>query len=302
MHADRADAGGGEPLRIRRALAARVGGGIALGYVPVEQIVRRGLIGDDVRAQPARGDRGEHISRVGDERDRPGAALRHRALDAGERIGERCRHGIDGARFETLGRALAVDLDHDAGGAEHGGGARLSGAHAAESGGEKEAAAQIRATEALRGAREDLVCALQHALRADVLPAARRETAPADEAALLEVVEHLLVGPAPDEVAVRHEHERGARMRRKHRDRLARLHDERLALGQIPERAHDRLVRGPVARGLAEGRVDDQALRILGHGQHILQQPQQALLPPSAAAKSRAVRFAAAHRGSPASA
>ena len=132
-----------------RALAARVGGRIALGYVPVEQIVRRGLIGDDVRAQPARGDRGEYISRVGDERDRPGATLRHRALDAGERlVGSDAVTASTAPDLQALGRALAVDFDHDAGGAEHGGGARLRGAHAAEPGGEKEAAAQVRATEA----------------------------------------------------------------------------------------------------------------------------------------------------------
>ena len=96
----------------------------------------------------------------------------------------------------------------------HGCGARLRGTHAAESGREEKTAREIGGAPMPRGgAREYLVGALQHSLRPDVLPAARGQSAPANEPALLEIVKHFFVGPAADEVAVRHEYERRARVR-----------------------------------------------------------------------------------------
>src|SRR5208283_4309865 len=97
--------------------------------------------------------------------------------------------------LEPLGRTLGVDFDDDAGRAEHAGGAGLCGSHAAEAGSQEEATAQVREPEPGCAAGENLVRTLQHALRSDVLPTTGRQPAPADEIALLEVVEDLLARP-----------------------------------------------------------------------------------------------------------
>ena len=76
----------------------------------------------------------------------------------------------------------------------------------------------------------------------------------------LELVEDLGRRPAPDEVAVGEQHRRRARAGREDRDRLAGLDDERLAVLERGQRAHDRLEAGVVARRLRVRGVDDELL------------------------------------------
>src|SRR5438552_5158290 len=87
--------------------------------------------------------------------------------------------------------ALLVDLDAEDRRLGHAPGERLRAAHAAQARGENEASREIAAEMALGDAREDLVGALDHALRADVLPVAGGEPAPADQVLRRELVEHL---------------------------------------------------------------------------------------------------------------
>ena len=47
----------------------------------------------------------------------------------------------------------------------------------------------------------------------------------------------------------------------------------------------DPVVRGPVAGGPAERRIDDEVVRVLADREHVLQKPQQAFLAPAAAAQ-----------------
>jgi len=198
----------------------------------------------------ARGDCRKDVGGVGDERHGPCAAFGHRPPDRCERLRERVRDLVYGTAFEPLGRALRIDFDGNARRAQHGGRARLCGAHASESGREKKSAAEVRGAQPGGGAREYLEGALQNTLRADVLPTPRGEPAPADESALLEVVEHLFVGPAADEVAIRHEYERRTRVRGEDRDGFARLNDQGLVVGQGLERVDDRLVGGRLRAAL----------------------------------------------------
>ena len=156
-------------------------------------------------------------------------------------------------------------------------GERLRAAHAAEARGENEAPGEVAAEVALGDAHEDLVGALDDALRADVLPVAGGEPAPADQVLLLPLVEVFRLRPLADHVAVGQDDDRRLLVRLNQADRLARLHDQGLVLVHGAQRLDDLVVRGPVARRLAERRIDDEVGRILADREHVLQQPQRCL-------------------------
>ena len=110
------------------------------------------------------------------------------------------------ALLDAAPRALRIDFHGQHHRAVHGARQRLGPSHAAQAGREKQAAAQTAAKVLARDGGQDLVGTLQHALRADVLPIARREAAPGDQAALGQRVKALRRRPAPDQVAVGHHH------------------------------------------------------------------------------------------------
>src|SRR3974390_924094 len=148
---------------------------------------------------------------------------------------------------------------------------RPRAAQAAKPGSEHETAGEIAPEMALRNAHEDLVGALNDALRADVLPVARGETAPADEILALQLVERLGLRPLADDVAIRHQDDRRLGVRPDHADRLARLHQQRLAVLHAIERRDNAVMGGPVARSAPERGIDDEVVRALGHREHALQ-------------------------------
>ncbi|ABA50058.1 hypothetical protein BURPS1710b_2184 [Burkholderia pseudomallei 1710b] len=274
---------------------------VARRHVAVDKIVRGGLVGDDIGHDAAREDRREHVGRVAEQADRDRLAARLRVADQRERLVEIARLPLEEAHLQPLVDARLIDLDDERRRIGHAPRERLRAAHSAEAGRQDEAPAQIVAEVALGDAREDFIGALDHALRADVLPVARREAAPADQVAAFQFVEMLCLRPLADQVAVRHHDERCARMRAQQRDRLAGLDDERLVLVHCAQRAHDRVVRRPVARGAAERRVDDQLIGILADREDVFQKTQQRLLAPAFAAQRIAGRDfeGAVHRAVP---
>ena len=138
-----------------------------------------------------------------------------------------------------------------------------------------------------RDLRERLIGALQHSLRADVLPAAGGQAAPRDQPAALELVEDLGRRPAPDQVAVGQQHGGRARTGRQDRNRLAGLDDQRLAIAQLTQCGDDRVEALLVAGRLGVRGVDDQVLGVLGDREVVLEQPQDRLLAPAATAQRR---------------
>ena len=201
--------------------------------IAAAQVVGGGQVGDDVggdiaRQQPLQQFGG--VAGVGDRLRGLGVAGAGRQREV-----ERCVEIVEACVDDALGlppsRLLGVGLGDQRDAAEHPRDRdRLGGAHPAEPGRDDQPAAQ-RAAEVLAGdLRERLVGALQHALGADVLPASGGQPAPGDQVAALEVVEHLRRRPAADEVRVGQQHDRRARSGRQHRDRLARLDDERLTV------------------------------------------------------------------------
>ena len=199
---------------------------------------------------------------------------------------------VGGALVEIAGAdatldALQVDLDAQRRAAEHGDGQRLRAAHAAEPGGDDEAARE-GAVEALAGGgREGLVRALEDPLGPDVDPGPGRHLAVHHQPGGVELAEVLPGRPVGDEVGVGDEHARRRLVRLDDGDGLARLDEQRLVVAEALELAPDRLVAGAVARGLADPAVDDELVGLLGDVgvEVVLEHAQGRLLLPAAAAQ-----------------
>ena len=175
-----------------------------------------------------------------------------------------------------------VHLDADRHAAVHGDRQRLCAAHAAEPAGEGHGAGQ-RPAEALGGYRgERLVGALQDALAADVDPGAGGHLAVHGQPERLEPAELLPVGPVADQVGVGEQHPRRPLVGGQDADRLAGLHQQRLVGLQGPQGPDDRVVRRPVAGGLAGAAVDHEPVGMLGDIgiEVVLEHAQRGLLRP----------------------
>ena len=146
-----------------------------------------------------------------------------------------------------------------------------------------------------RGERgERLEGALQDALAADVDPAAGRHLAVHRQALVLEVAEVLPRGPRGDQHRVRDQHAGCAGVGLEDPHGLARLDHQRLVGFERPQRAGDRVVARPVARGLARAAVDDQVVGPLGDvGVEVVHQhAQRGFLLPALAGEAGAARRA----------
>ena len=160
---------------------------------------------------------------------------------AGDGVVEVVGHLVQVAGLEPALDAVAVDVDAQRHAVVHGDGQRLRAAHAAEAGGERDGAGQRAAEAAAGDLGEALVGALQDALRADVDPRARRHLPVHREAELLEPAELVPRRPLGHQVGVGDEHPRRPLVGAEHADRLARLHEHRLVVGQALERADHRV-------------------------------------------------------------
>ena len=266
------------------------------GHVAGAQVVGRGEVGDDVGDDLALEQPLEQVRGVGDDRDRPGSPASRAARAASSASSTVFDDEIDDARLTRRADLLAVEVGDQADAVQHAGDRdRLRRAHAAQAAADDQSTAQAAAEVLARHLGERLVGALEHALGADVLPAARGEPTPGDEVATLEVVEHLRRGPAADEVAVGQQDGWGPRTGGEHGDRLAasarpasRRRAGRCSAATMPPEA---LV---VTRRLGVRGVDHQVLGILGDREVVLEQAQDRLLAPAAAAQA-VVR----HRQSP---
>ena len=237
-----------------------------------------GLIGDDVGNDAARKQRLVDVGGIAVNcRSRRRGLSLSRGIDHGHRLIE-----IVGARVEetighALGDALLIDLDAEDDGTGHAPRQRLRTAHAAKPGRQDEPAFEAVAEMTLGDAHEDFIGALDHALRADVLPVAGRQAAPADQVLLLPFIKVLGFRPLADHVAVGHDDDRRLFVRLDQADRLAGLHDQGFAVDHGPQRLDDLVVRRPIARSLAERRIDHEIGRVLADRQHVFEQAQAAL-------------------------
>ena len=262
----------------------------ALGHIPIDQIMGRGLVGDDIGHDAAPVDLGVNFGSIAHQTNRGGALVSDRLLYHLQRGIEVRRDGFEIADLLALAGAFGIDIDTEDRRPRHAPGQRLRPAHAAEPGRQDEAPRQAAVEAVLGDAHENLIGALNDALAADVLPGARRQPAPADQPLFLQLIEHLGLGPLPDNVAIGHDHQRRLGVGFEQANRLAGLDDQRLILVH-PEQGFDNgLVARPIARRLAERGINDQLIGVFADTQNIFQQAQQRLLPPPLGAQLRAAR------------
>ena len=250
----------------------------------------RGLVGHHVEGlallRPGRLD----LRGVADEGDRE--RLPRAAATAGQRERRVRRIGepIDVADLVAPARPRLVDLDADHDAVVHRHRQRLGAAHPAEARGQDDPPAQ-RPAEVLAGQLgERLVGALQDPLGPDVDPGARRHLPVHHQAGPLELAEVLPGRPLPHQVRVGDQDARRPWVRPEDADRLARLDQERLVVGEGAELAHDRVEGVPAAGGAAGPAVDHERVGILGdlRIQVVHEHPQDRLLLPAAAGDLRA--------------
>ena len=226
--------------------------------------MRGGLVGDDVDRRAALEQRGQQLGGVAEHADRqrpPLVAGRDRHLHG---VLQRGRLDVEVAVLDPPLDPGLVALDADRDAVVHRHRERLRAAHAAEPGGDGDRAGE-RAAEPLVGHRgEGLEGALQDALGADVDPRAGGHLAVHRQPEVLEPAELLPVGPVADQVGVGDQHPRRPLVGPHHADRLAGLHEHRLVVLERAQRAHQRVVRLPVAGRLAGAAVDDEVLGALG--------------------------------------
>ena len=221
-----------------------------------------------------------------------GAALGRRRARPRQRLVERVAQPVHVADVEAAPGARLVHLDDQRHALVHRHGQRLRPAHAAQAGGQRDAASQRPAEVLARQLGERLVGALQDALGADVDPRPGGHLAVHRQAGALELAEVVPVRPFADEVRVGDEDPRRPFVGSEDADRLARLNQQRLVVLEAAQFAHDRVERVPASSRPAGAAVDDQVVRAFGHlGIEVVHKhPQRGFLSPALAAPLRTSR------------
>src|SRR6266436_9571383 len=116
-----------------------------------------------------------------------------------------------------------------------------------------------------RRRRERFVRALQDSLRADIDPASGRHLAVHCQTGAVELAEFFPIVPVADQICVGDQDARRVFVRAEDSHGFSRLHQKRLIIFERAQRRDDRVVAGPVSRGLAAASVDDQVRGALGY-------------------------------------
>ena len=250
--------------------------------VAEDGVVGGGEIGDDVGHDAPVDNLAVDGRGIADEPDDSARFLRTQQRECLVEIIGHCREVTAG---KGAGALVLVNLDDEAATADEGDGERLGRAHASEPGRENEPMGE-RATEVLStNSLQELVDALEHALKPDVLPVAGGQATPHHQTAVTQLVEVLRRRVVADDIATGHDHEWGVGRAREDRNRLARLHDKRLVLAEVLESCHDPGVGVPVPGGFSSRRVDDQVLGTLADLENVLEHSQDRFLPPAPTAQ-----------------
>ena len=188
-----------------RALAAHVGGVVAL-----ERIMRARLVGERLGQDAARVEAAQKVDDVAEPADGNAVVLafprlRGQLERAVDRDIDVLVHLVEVAVVDALLEPLAADVGDEAGAFVHRDRQGLRAAHAAAAARHIQRAAQRTAEVLARAFCEGLVGALQNPLRADVDPRARGHLAEHHQALRCELVELRLRGPVRHEVRVRDE-------------------------------------------------------------------------------------------------
>ena len=256
-----------------------------------QRIVGRCLVGDHVGFEAAAQQLGQDLGGVSAESDAERAALGPGRLATGDRVVEIVGLLVEVAGLEPAADPLRIDLDAEGDPVVHGHRQRLGAAHAAEPRGQRDRPGERAAEAAAGDLGEALVGALDDPLAADVDPRARGHLPVHRQPELLEPAKLVPVRPLADQVRVRDQDPRRPLVGAKDADRLARLNQQRLVVGERAQFADDRVERVPGARRPPGAAVDDEVVGALGDlGIEVVHQhPHRGLLAPAAAAELGAV-------------
>ncbi len=238
--------------------------GHAIRNISVERIVRRSLIGENVRNDAAFSEFGNDVGAVADQSDRNIFFLADCVLQDAQRFIERGDHEVAVASLQAFLDALGIDVNAQKSRASHGRGEGLSSTHSAHSAGDDQLAGEISAEMLFTCSGERFEGALHDTLRTDVDPASRSHLTVHHQSGALELVELLPVRPVADEIGIGDEHARGVIVSLEDTDWFARLHQQRLIVRQILQRLDDGAEGFPTARGASGSAVDDEVFGALG--------------------------------------
>ncbi len=230
-------------------------------HISIQRVVRRRLVRQNIRRDPASDQRRQHIRGVAAESDRASDAVAGPCRDAFQRLVEAVGGLIEIPSRQTPHNAGRIDLDHQRRGTVHGGGQGLGAAHPAQAGRDDQLAREGAAEMTTGNGGQRLVRALDDALTSDIDPASRRHLAEHGQAAVLEVSEVLPCRPCGHEQRVGDEHARRPGMRLEDANGFSGLHEQRFVVFERRQRSHDGVERRPVSRGLARSAVHDQIVR-----------------------------------------
>ncbi len=252
-------------LRIALALGAPFAQRPALGQIAVDRIVGRGLVGDDVGMNAARGQFREDVGGIAEQAD----GLRLTRLGPGVDHGQRLVEG-GGLLVDITGAQAEIDpglvaFHGEAAGTGHDGGQRLGAAHAAETGGQDPLALEVAVIMLAAGFSEGLVGALDDALGADVDPGTGGHLAVHGQALLIQLVEMIPGRPVGHQVGIGDQDPRRILVGPEHADRLAGLDQQGFGLFQAFQRGNDAVEVVPCAGRAADAAVDDQLMRVFRH-------------------------------------
>ena len=180
----------------------------AIRHVSIQRIVRRSLIGENVRDHAAIGEFRNDVGAIADQSDGDIFFFADGILQNAQRLIERGDHEIAVAGLQALLDALGIDVNSQKSRAGHGCGQRLSSAHSAHAAADDQLAGEIAAEMFFACGGKSFEGALHDALRADIDPRAGGHLAIHHQAGALQFVELLPVRPMADQVRVGDQHAR----------------------------------------------------------------------------------------------
>ena len=219
-------------LRIARAQLERRFERHAVRHISIQRIVRRSLIGKNVRHHAAFGQLRNNIRAIAHQPDRNIFLLADGIFQNAQRLVQSSNQKVAVPSLEPLLDALRININPQKRRARHGSRQRLRSAHPAHAARNDQLARKVSTKMLVARRVESLISALNNPLRADIDPRPSRHLSIHHQPGALQLVELLPVGKMPDQVRVRDQHARRILVSLKHAHRLPRLHQQSLVVFQ----------------------------------------------------------------------
>ena len=235
--------------------------------IAVDQIMRRGLVGDQIGLDAALlcafDQLGQNLRRIAKQADGHRFTALTVMFNQRQRVVQILRLFVQIACAQAKINAALLALDVQRHRARERRRQRLCATHTAQTGGQNPTPRPVAAKMLTPRLDKGLIRALHNALRANVNPATGGHLAVHEQSLAIQFVKMFPIRPFRHEVRVRQQHARRIGMGFEHTHRFARLHQQRFILIQIFQRRQNRVIARPVARRTTDAAVHHQMLRIL---------------------------------------